>query len=608
MRFLNPAALWLLLAVPILILIYLIRSQHEDTAVSSTYIWKLSSRFLKKRLPMQRMKKILLFVLQLLMIICAALMAARPAIANGNSRNFIAILDASASMNLQNDEGISRFDRAIAQIEEMTDEITQGHLLTVILAADDAYYVVRESDSVNETKIELGKLTCSMGGCNIEKAMELAQNICDFSEDPEVVFFTDHEAAETENISLVNLDEKEWDIEIESVKAVKKGKDTLFTVSVISHNADAKTAVGLKIDDKTVAAQIADCTADIPTQISICAEGITSFDRAEVFIEDTDGFETDNSYFVCPKKSGTYNVLLISSSPLYIRSALEALGNCNVRAVQNLAGIERTGYDLYIFDQIYTKNYPTDGATVQFGAKILPEGLTSGKSSEEDGNLKFAADIPEVLSENAALENTVVSEFTELIGNEEWTPVLTIGDLTVAMTRQQESGVQMTVFGFDVHDSNLPLQSDFTALMRNIVEYSAPSVVKETDYSVGDTVTVTAVHETSDLYIETPDEQIETLPLTEEIRYVDYIPETPGVYTAVASSEETGEYADFFVHIPDGEIKGSEDAVLKIAAAMSGNLAADEDHLAVRELWIYLAAAILFLLLLEWGIYYYEQR
>ena len=53
MSFMNPSGLWLLLGIPVLIILYLIKAQHEDRPVSSTYIWKLSSRFMKKRLPIQ---------------------------------------------------------------------------------------------------------------------------------------------------------------------------------------------------------------------------------------------------------------------------------------------------------------------------------------------------------------------------------------------------------------------------------------------------------------------------------------------------------------------------------------------------------------------------
>ena len=58
MRLLNPAGLWFLLGIPVLIVIYLIKAQHEDRAVSSTFIWKLSSRFMKKRQPLQKLRRI----------------------------------------------------------------------------------------------------------------------------------------------------------------------------------------------------------------------------------------------------------------------------------------------------------------------------------------------------------------------------------------------------------------------------------------------------------------------------------------------------------------------------------------------------------------------
>ena len=121
MRFLNPAGLWLLLGIPVLIIIYLIKAQHEDRPVSSTYIWKLSSRFMKKRLPMQRIKKILVFAMQLVMIITLSLMAARPAVVNGESCDYIAIVDASASMKIQDDSGTSRFEYALKAVAALTN-------------------------------------------------------------------------------------------------------------------------------------------------------------------------------------------------------------------------------------------------------------------------------------------------------------------------------------------------------------------------------------------------------------------------------------------------------------------------------------------------------
>ena len=91
MRFLNPTGLWLLLGIPILIIIYLIKAQHEERAVSSTFVWKLSERFAKKRLPFTRLRRIMLFILQLLLIIVAAMMAAKPVIVKGQTYELPAV-------------------------------------------------------------------------------------------------------------------------------------------------------------------------------------------------------------------------------------------------------------------------------------------------------------------------------------------------------------------------------------------------------------------------------------------------------------------------------------------------------------------------------------
>ena len=121
MKFLNPAGLWLLLGIPVLIFIYLIRPHHEERGVSSTFMWKLSQKFMKRQLPLQRLQRILLFVMQLLLIICAALLISRPALITGKSTEYIAIIDASASMQTTDENGVSRFDRAIEEAKKLAD-------------------------------------------------------------------------------------------------------------------------------------------------------------------------------------------------------------------------------------------------------------------------------------------------------------------------------------------------------------------------------------------------------------------------------------------------------------------------------------------------------
>ena len=62
MSFLNPAGLWGLLGIPALILIYIIKPKFLEKKVTSTFIWKLSQKYQKKKLPWQ-ITNLLLFVM-----------------------------------------------------------------------------------------------------------------------------------------------------------------------------------------------------------------------------------------------------------------------------------------------------------------------------------------------------------------------------------------------------------------------------------------------------------------------------------------------------------------------------------------------------------------
>ena len=623
MRFLNPGGLWLLLSVPILIIIYLIKSQHEERMLSSTYIWKLSEKFMKKRLPMQKLKKIVLFVLQLLMLIVLAFMAARPAIVNGSSKDYIVIIDSSASMAVVDENGQSRFEKAIEQVQELTEEINKGHRITVIEAADNAYYLVQHADAVSEVKIALERAACDMGSCDVQKALSLAELMAEESNDPEIIFYTDDHLAFSDDIQIVDLNEDEWNVAVENVNAVKKKSGYVFTADITSFVRDAEVTVGLKVDGKIEAARIIECPADEAVSVTL-QSAVTYYDTAEVYIEEDDGLEDDNSYSICRKRTGTYSVLLVSRSPLYIQSALEAMGNLELTQVTSLTNVELSGYDLYVFDRVYPKVYPEDGSVILFGIKSFPEGVAAGEKYDIEAELKKIQTKKSRFYNNITLDDTVVSEYTELVASTEWETLFVCGDVPVVVTKDMDNGMQRTVIGFDVHDSNLPMQADFVALMKNIVDYSVPALVKDTDYTMGETVKVTALEGAQSLYVQLPDGSIEEL--SSEKQYVNFIPSSVGVYTAVMTTEGGGQYADFFVHLPEGEMiqqemelklslsddgedslsASEEDESAVITAAESSQTLNDGDS-ALSEIWFYLAIALLVLLLIEWGCYYSEQ-
>ena len=101
MKILTPLGLLGLLGILVLILIYIIKPNYQQKYISSTYVWKLSLKYKKKRIPTSRLRDLLLILCQILAITCCAMLLATPSQVlrqQPEEGEVIIIVDASASM------------------------------------------------------------------------------------------------------------------------------------------------------------------------------------------------------------------------------------------------------------------------------------------------------------------------------------------------------------------------------------------------------------------------------------------------------------------------------------------------------------------------------
>ena len=68
MNFLFPLGLLGLIGIPVLIIIYIIKNKYTEQVIASTYIWNLSEKFLRKRLPIHKLVGIISLILQILAV------------------------------------------------------------------------------------------------------------------------------------------------------------------------------------------------------------------------------------------------------------------------------------------------------------------------------------------------------------------------------------------------------------------------------------------------------------------------------------------------------------------------------------------------------------
>ena len=600
MSFQNPAGLWLLLGIPVLVAIWLIRPQHENRRVSSSYIWRLSDRFMKRKLPISFLERWLVFVLQLLLVTGGAFLAARPVLTRENRADYLVILDASASMQTVTESGMTRYEAAAEMIRDLAKETGRGHTVTVVTAGEEARTIVSESSSRKEISDALAAAPCGWGGSSLSGAMTLAQLFCFSHPEAEVLVYTDQAVKEADNLTVVSLDGGEWNASLTGLTVTPDGSGgCTLEADLTSHGLDAEITAGLSLDGRLTDAVNVSCPADTPVRIRFAVSDADGIASAALIIDPGDALEADNRIVYFPDNERPCDTLLVSETPYYLESVLRALNRGRIRLSASPVQGE---FDLVIFDGAVPDEIPEAGALFFVNPDRMPEGITENGVSAEAGSLvASAADsgMKDRLLRLMKLGGVSVAKHTAAGASDEWITVCSVGSDPVLLARTKEDGGAAAVMLFDLHDSNLPLTTDFVYLMRNLMNLAVPSLLERRLTEVGEIQRVTLSPSASSVRVTAPDGTVTAFGDEEGDGSLKIA--LPGVYTVEAGEEETG----FFAAIPKEESAPQSVSALSLIPAEGAEEEAPET--AESGLWRIAAAVLLLLLLTEWGIWVYEQ-
>lgn len=282
MKLLAPLGLLGLISIIILIIIYIIRPNFQQKMVSSTFIWKLSLKYKKKRIPTSKLRNILLILCQVLILATCAAILAKPVTVTKtptDNKEVVAVIESSASMRAAVGTGAnkeSRFKRAVAQAMDLADDVfDNGGTMSIIIANEKPYFFVPrtgfESREFLESELEnllADDSFCSYGTSDVKSAMMLCETIVDKNVEAQVYLYTDTQydvsdkLKEKIHIQSVRAEEGEWNMSILnawtefddnqhslSVDLATYGINMEVKLSVAVHNAnpDLYTGVGQTI-------------------------------------------------------------------------------------------------------------------------------------------------------------------------------------------------------------------------------------------------------------------------------------------------------------------------------------------------------------------------
>lgn len=285
MSLLLPLGLLGLLGLVGLFIIYIIKPNYQQKAVSSTYVWKLSLKYQKKRLPISKLRNLLILICQILILVLLAFILTQPAVTDEkkmSSKEKIIVIDASASMlatTRYDDTHYTRFEQAVDGVIDLVEKtFKEDGQVTIILADNDAHFLsytqdgsADESSAIDFNRMKSDSeyivmqrlaalksdcddsnnpIACTYGSADIKGAMEIAEKITTDNPRAEVVLFTGKQYSNKNGVTVVDVSRgsEEVNLAVLDLRAVLDEGYYTFYADVVSYGENAEIDVSFFIN------------------------------------------------------------------------------------------------------------------------------------------------------------------------------------------------------------------------------------------------------------------------------------------------------------------------------------------------------------------------
>ena len=515
MRFLYPLGLLGLIGIPILIIIYIIKNKHTEQTISSTYLWRLSEKFLKRKNPISKIKGLISLILQCLTVLLISFAIAHPVLVlKGQAHEYCFILDGSGSMQMAREDGTTRFDVAKDKIKDIISDAKNGSMYSIYYAGDTTMAAVVQTDDKSDAYAELKKLTCAYTPDSVANVMDQVQELFNENAGLKTYLFTDKTYDKHDNVEIVNVAADEVNYSVTELSfSYAEGKISVKG-KVLSHVTDETLTVEVYAGETLIAETEVQAKSGEEAEFSVqeLTESV-AYVRARIRNADASAIDNERVEYNMSSEEA-YKVLLVSEEPFFLMKAISTLGYTDIKVMSPSKYDDPNGYGLYVFDGFNPGRVPTDGAVwfLNLPSNLEGAGFTVQGAVElkEDGVLEYtdstASTVEKLLADLTRQDITIKSFQKYSVRNV--TTLLSYKGNPLLFTTTTEKGARQVVFAFDIHDSNLPLQLDFIPLMRNLLEYSFPPMTETVSYVCGENLSVNVLPGCTSIKVESPSQNV----------------------------------------------------------------------------------------------------
>ena len=619
MTWLLPIGLLGLIGVIALIVIYIIKPNYQQKRVSSTYVWQLSLKYRKRKLPVNKLQNIIQFICQLLVLTIAGLLIAQPvlsALESSDPNEKVIVIDASASMLVHYDEE-TRFERAISEAKVIAEAaFSEQSLVTVIVADSSPKYLVQQigrSDS-DELYRQLDELECTYGSADVGGAIALAENILDRNNAAEVYFCTAKKYLNANKINIVDVSAaQDWNAAILDCTAVlDENNHYVINVDVGCYGRTEAVYVHIKLHkpngkDQNIEVEKVEYFDPSEEEKTITfttddfgSYAIYSYDFIEAYISTStpDSFFDDDVFVLYGGEKQIIKIQYASTLPnRYFSSVIRAIrqylrGSWDIKLteVKDEEKMETEGYDFYIFEHTMPDVIPTDGVVLLVNPDVAPYGsdlevgLSIQTNSPDD---PLASGVPHPIMNNITCEGISIALYKEILSAPGYQELAYYNGNPVILCKEDQ-GQKVVLWAFDLNYSTAAL-TEFSAMMLNMFNYFIPVTIDSNSFEIGDVVEFNGrgtnlVVSGIDLY--------ETF----ESAKGSIVVSTPGAYTVTQEPMQGDQLIidEFYVHIPN-----SESNITRVLDDLPILNYEKQSGIEFRDLLLYFAIALVTFMMIE---------
>lgn len=501
----SPPGLLALLAVPAIIVLYLLKQKHTEQVISSLYLWNHALRDLEASTPWQRLRKNILMFLQIAAAVLLALILAQPFLpaADANRGSVLLVIDRSLSMQATDAEP-SRFEAARRDAAETAASFRPGTKFTVIASGRTADILLNMTDDKNRVVREIKNLQATDAADDAEGTAQLVYSLLRKDPDMQAYWFGDRtNPLPQERVKYYSYDRGGVNYAVVGLtrRTLEESKRITALSRIANYSsADAELDVSLYADGQLFDARRV--KVDAEGSKSVYWDGIPeSAVLLECRIDTRDALEKDNSISEAVYSGQTRKVLLVTQQNIFLEKALALLPDLEVYKTSPEDAGELKDYDLYIFDGTLPEKLPEDGHLMIFAP---PE----NKYFAASGQAEYPSVRPakHELFDGLGREMSFDAVRTDLYLTPEGGDPLLETDLGAAAFEGHIGKSRAMVFGFDLHETNLPVQTFFPVLVARAVEELIPGNMQElAAVYAGDSIRLPVDPEAGEVSVITPD-------------------------------------------------------------------------------------------------------